>query len=423
MANVKISAMSANLADVTATDEFGINKAGVSKKVTGAEVVNATLMAAAGGVMDTDFSSANSILLATTANTPVVHAIAASRLFGRKATGDAGSLTAAEVLVILGIEAGSTADQTNAEIKTAYEANADTNAFDDAEQSKLAGVAASANNYTHPNHSGDVTSVNDGAQTIAAGVVTLAKMANVATSRIFGRVTAATGVPEALTAAQVLTLLGVETAATADQTDAEIKTAYENNADTNEFSDAEQTKLSGIATSADVSIGKKTLFIEGDHFVPTTTAGASGIRSDEKPTNDIMARGMDFADGSTTKAQARFYLPKSYDAATITYRLIWLNGTSGNVRWAVRIRSLSDDQSLDSPLGTAVIQDLVAGSAVDDVNIGAESGALTIAGAGGEEYALLEVSREGGHANDTMSGTATLIGIVFLYNTNAGTDA
>ena len=45
-------------------------------------------------------------------------------------------------------------------------------------------------------------------------------------------------------------LSGIETGATADQSDAEIKTAYENNNDTNAFTDAEQTKLSGIATSA-----------------------------------------------------------------------------------------------------------------------------------------------------------------------------
>jgi hypothetical protein len=52
-----------------------------------------------------------------------------------------------------GIESGATADQTNAEIKTAYEANVDTNVFSDAEQTKLAGIATSANNYSHPaNH-------------------------------------------------------------------------------------------------------------------------------------------------------------------------------------------------------------------------------------------------------------------------------
>ena len=42
----------------------------------------------------------------------------------------------------------------------------------------------------------------------------------------------------------------VEDGATADQTDAEIKIAYESNADTNEFSDAEQTKLLGIEDGA-----------------------------------------------------------------------------------------------------------------------------------------------------------------------------
>ena len=38
-------------------------------------------------------------------------------------------------------------------------------------------------------------------------------------------------------------LLGIETSATADQSDAEIKTAYENNADTNEFTDANVSTL------------------------------------------------------------------------------------------------------------------------------------------------------------------------------------
>ena len=42
----------------------------------------------------------------------------------------------------------------------------------------------------------------------------------------------------------------IEAGATPDQTNAEIKTAYEANANTNEFSDAEQTKLAGIETAA-----------------------------------------------------------------------------------------------------------------------------------------------------------------------------
>ena len=45
-------------------------------------------------------------------------------------------------------------------------------------------------------------------------------------------------------------LNAIEAGATADQTNAEIKTAYEANANTNEFSDAEQSKLAGIETAA-----------------------------------------------------------------------------------------------------------------------------------------------------------------------------
>lgn len=69
-----------------------------------------------------------------------------------------------------GIEAGATADQTNAQIKTAYETNANTNEFSDAEKTKLAGIATSANNYTHPAHPGDDINVDTGALTGATVV-------------------------------------------------------------------------------------------------------------------------------------------------------------------------------------------------------------------------------------------------------------
>lgn len=76
-----------------------------------------------------------------------------------------------------------------------------------ADKVKLDGIADGANAYVHPNHSGDVTSVGAGAQTITAGVVTNAKLANMATAQIKGRVSAGSGAPEDLTAAQVWALI------------------------------------------------------------------------------------------------------------------------------------------------------------------------------------------------------------------------
>jgi hypothetical protein len=79
------------------------------------------------------------------------------------------------------------------------------------DKTKLDGVATGANNYLHPNHTGDMTSTGDGATTIAANAVSNAKLADMATATIKGRATAGTGDPEDLTAAQATALLDVFT--------------------------------------------------------------------------------------------------------------------------------------------------------------------------------------------------------------------
>ena len=50
-------------------------------------------------------------------------------------------------------------------------------AMTDEDKTKLDGVAVSANNYIHPNHTGDVTSTADGETVIANNAVTDAKLA------------------------------------------------------------------------------------------------------------------------------------------------------------------------------------------------------------------------------------------------------
>tara|TARA_R100001463_G_scaffold28613_1_gene65535 strand:+ start:535 stop:2169 length:1635 start_codon:yes stop_codon:yes gene_type:complete len=87
-------------------------------------------------------------------------------------------------------------------------------------------VTANNAKVTNATHTGDVTGAT--ALTIADDAVTNAKSANVATQTIKGRNTAGTGDPEDLTSTQVRSIINVEDGATADQTDAEIETAYNN---------------------------------------------------------------------------------------------------------------------------------------------------------------------------------------------------
>jgi hypothetical protein len=76
-------------------------------------------------------------------------------------------------------------------------------------------VEDGANNYTHPNHNGDVTSVNDGTTTITDKAVTLAKIQDIATARILGRVTPDPGITEELEASDVRTMINVADGANA----------------------------------------------------------------------------------------------------------------------------------------------------------------------------------------------------------------
>jgi hypothetical protein len=87
------------------------------------------------------------------------------------------------------------------------------------------------------------------------------------------------------TTAEETKLAGIETGATADQTAAQIKTAYESNADTNAFTDADHTKLDGIEASADVTDG--------------TNVTAAGALMDSEVTNLAQVKAFSSADYAT----------------------------------------------------------------------------------------------------------------------------
>lgn len=135
----------------------------------------------------------------------------------------ANPFTDADETKLDGIEANATADQSPAEIKQAYESNANTNPFTDAERTKLASVEQGAR--------GDLT----------PGEVKGLYEQNPNTN--------------AFTDAERSKLSGVEANATADQSAAEIKRDYESNANTNAFTDTEKTKLAGVEANAQANVG------------------------------------------------------------------------------------------------------------------------------------------------------------------------
>ena len=125
-----------------------------------------------------------------------------------------------------------------------------------ADKTKLNGIATNANNYTHPNHTGDVTSTGDGATTIGNNVVTNAKLAQIAANTIKGRATTGTGNVEDLTAAQVRTILNVADGATANA--------------------AATVAPQPLGTAA---VGTATAYARADHVHTLPTASAIGAQA------------------------------------------------------------------------------------------------------------------------------------------------
>tara|TARA_R110002012_G_scaffold35526_2_gene101304 strand:- start:13215 stop:15653 length:2439 start_codon:yes stop_codon:yes gene_type:complete len=176
---------------------------------------------------------------------------------------DSNVFTDADHSKLNGIEASATADQTDAEIRAAVEAASDSNVFTDADHSKLNAIEASADvtDATNVTAAGalmdsEVTNLSEVKAFDASDYATAAQgtLATNALPKSGGAMTGAITTNSTFDGRDVATdgtkLDGIESNATADQSNAEIRAAVEAASDSNVFTDADHTKLNGIEASA-----------------------------------------------------------------------------------------------------------------------------------------------------------------------------
>ena len=259
-----------------------------------------------------------------------------------EAQSDTNAYTDAEKTKLASCESNAKDDQTASEIRSLVESASDSNVFTDADHTKLDGIASGAEVNVQPDWNAssgdgqiankptipggindlsdvDTSGVADGkilkyqassSKFIIAddggggggGTTNLSNTANGTSLTVESSTGTDTALPAATTSAWgVMTdedktkLDGIEASATADQTGAEIKTAYEGEADTNAYTDAEKTKLAGIATGAEVNVQSDWDASSGDAQIlnkptipaasPTTTRGDilyRGASADER---------------------------------------------------------------------------------------------------------------------------------------------
>ena len=185
-----------------------------------------------------------------------------------------------------------TANVTAAGIKAAYESNADTNAFTDAEKAKL-------DELDKWKPTAETEIANNSAE-IAEAKKSISELGD-ETNAIAGRVTTLED-----SAVRDVILNGATTVDAkthkATLTAAGIKTAYESNTDTNAFTDAEKSKLDGIAAGAqpnkveDVQLNGTSVLDESTKIANITAAGIKAAYESNEDTNA-------FTDAEKTKLE------------------------------------------------------------------------------------------------------------------------
>jgi len=156
----------------------------------------------------------------------------------------------------------------------------------------------------------------------------------------------------------------------------------------------------------------------------TTNGAAAGTA--EMSTNKNIFATLDYDATTQEFAQFEIHMPKSWNLSTLTFQPVWSHDsttTNFGVVWQLAAVARSDGDAGDVAFGTAQ-SSTDTGGTTDDIYIGPESSAITVAGtpAAGDTVQF-QIARAPADGSDTMAIDARLHGIRVFFTTNASTDA
>lgn len=196
-----------------------------------------------------------------------------------------------------------------------------------------------------------------------------------------------------------------------------------------------EQSVSAVPTSAKTTLGEARTFMHTlKHMVPImagsmrprSTNGCAALAATAAGAGQPDIVGLDFDSAAAEYAHFAIPMPSSWDEGSVTFRPVWRHGataTNFGVTWKLRAVAVGNDDSIAAAFGTAQSSSDTGGT-TDDLYVGPESSAITIAGAPvAGDVVFFEVYRDPPDGSDSMGVDARLIGIELLINVNAAGDA
>jgi len=171
--------------------------------------------------------------------------------------------------------------------------------------------------------------------------------------------------------------------------------------------------------------GKETMWVPASAMYGATTNGADAQQVETTATRPDM-KVLDFDASTDEFAQFSVAFPKSWNEGTITYQVYWTPGSTntGDCIFGLQGVACADNDTIDVAYGTAVnVTDAGIGT-IEDQQITAESGAVTIAGSpAAGELTYFQLFRDANAGGDTFSADARVLGVRIFFTTDAANDA
>ena len=171
--------------------------------------------------------------------------------------------------------------------------------------------------------------------------------------------------------------------------------------------------------------GKHTIWVPAAAMVPRLTNGAAPGMV-EMSTNKNMFRTLDFDTTTQEFAQFEIGMPKSWNESTVTFEPVWSHpSTTTNFGTVFSLAGVarSNDDAGDVAFGT-VQTSTDTGGTTNDIYVGPESSAITIAGTpAAGDVVQFQIARVPSDGSDTMAVDARLHGIRLFVTLDAATDA